>query len=643
MVSSFPPSAVPNWMHKLKNGAYVSNKILERCLLSSMSDDEASQAVEDAITKGILVPKGKATRAKGKRISLCFSQKISELKPDPYCFECHFPGSEPLKKCLSCDRCFHAACQRKNPHRPNYSVPSDKGQPHRFPLNESDMEDSCDEEEVETQPTSLAQATPTAQADSCGLDYNSNINVIPPDPLKREADSSDDVFFVSEKPARQRKRRSTFIKSEEAPNEATDELELCTPCRLLKLADLLNPPHVSIEELNCLLGYSWQTHHTWLKKDVRKYMAKHWSEPDATIVKSVLFQKDILGLSDISTNIELKKYKHLSEFLIDLLDLQHNTGIFFGTNCEEYNATKWLLRDITHDIREIRRCSDCYRYSNESDRSPFWFAKPCTQRHELVYAKQCGSPHWPAKVIRVISKRTDIYDVRYFGGTHSRALVSARDILPIDADISQLNTKWKSTRTFNLALRELRCHMMLLHQPMYLFNFYADPREAEELINRALPHCMEPADVNVSAKRSRAGTPASAKKRKITSATISPLTSKRIQPTRRCSMIVRSEAFREMSLHIAQSLPSLGMREPFVGYQAMLQEVLFLNEELTRSKTELENMKEELKTVKRKRWCQHCLQEAEFDCCFTASYCSDECKRRDKRRHQGTCSLQSKS
>lgn len=38
MVSSFPPSAVPNWMHKLKNGAYVSNKILERCLLSSMSD-----------------------------------------------------------------------------------------------------------------------------------------------------------------------------------------------------------------------------------------------------------------------------------------------------------------------------------------------------------------------------------------------------------------------------------------------------------------------------------------------------------------------------------------------------------------------------------------------------------------------------
>lgn len=367
--------------------------------------DEACQAVEDAIKKGILVPKGKGSRAKGKRISLCFAQKISELqesqKIDPYCFECHLPGSatSPLKKCLSCDRCFHAACQRKNPHRPNYSVPSDKGQPYRFPLNESDMEDSCDEEEEEETPSiTPIPATGVAQSDPYELDCNSNINVITRDPLKREADSSDDVFFVSEQPARQRKRRSTFIKSEEAPNEVSDELELCTPCRLLKLSDLLNPPHVSVEELNCLLGYSWQTYHSWLKKDVRKYMAKHWNERDSALVKNVLFKNDILGLSDISRNIELKKYKHLSEFLTDLLDLQHNTGVFFGTNCEEYNATKWLLRDITHDIREIRRCSDCYRYSNESDRSSFWFAKPCTQRHELVYAKQHGSPHWPAKV-----------------------------------------------------------------------------------------------------------------------------------------------------------------------------------------------------------------------------------------------------
>lgn len=37
MVSSLPPCAVPTWMNKLKNGAYMSNKILERCLLSHMT------------------------------------------------------------------------------------------------------------------------------------------------------------------------------------------------------------------------------------------------------------------------------------------------------------------------------------------------------------------------------------------------------------------------------------------------------------------------------------------------------------------------------------------------------------------------------------------------------------------------------
>ncbi|XP_064535869.1 zinc finger MYND domain-containing protein 11 [Drosophila montana] len=637
MVSSIPPGVVPNWMHKLKNGAYMSNKILERCLLSFMSDDEASQAVEDAIRMGILVPKAKAARAKGKRISLCFAQKISELqkslKTDPYCFECHLPGTEPLKKCLFCVRSFHATCQRKNPHRPNYSVPSDKGQPYRFPLNESDMEESCDEEDEAQQGTATPALTiPVAPNASYELDYNSNISN--KDPLKREADSSDDVFFVSEQPARQRKRRSTLIKSEEAP-EANNELELCTPCRLLKLSDLLNPPHVSIEELNCLLDYSWQTYHSWLKKDVRKYMAKHWTERDSALVKSALFKNDTLGISDISHSIEIKKYKHLSEFLIDLLDLQHNIGIFFGTKCEEYNATKWLLRDITHDIREIRRCSDCYRHSNESNSCTFWFAKPCTQRHELVYAKQYGSPHWPAKVIRVMTRKSNIYDVRFFGGSHSRALVSARDILPIDTDISQLSTKGKNSRTFNAALRELRCHMMLLHQPMYLFNFYADPRDAEDLINRALPHCMEAAEVNASVKRPRAVTPASAKKRKI-AATATAATPKRLQPSRRCSMTSRPELLQQITAHMDTA-------GPFAGYRELVQEVLFLNEELTRNKAELEIMKEELKSVKRKRWCQHCLEEAEFDCCFNASYCSDECKRRDKRRHQGTCGLQLKS
>lgn len=375
--------------------------------------DEASQAIDAAIRVGILEPKRKVLYNKNKRISLCFSQKLEERQisseNDPYCFECHLTGNYAVKKCLFCVRSFHAECIRKNPRRPNYPVPSDKGQTYRFPLNESDMEEEASGEKVIPNEPSIVEQDTT----SYELDYNSNINETPHDSLKREADSSsDDIFFVSEQPARQRKRCSPSVKSEEIPNETNNnEQELCTPCRILRLADLLNPPHMSVEELNCLLGYSWQKHHSWMKNDVRKYMSKHWNSHDTNLVKIVLFKNDVLGLSDIAHSIENKKFKHLSELLIDLLDLQHNIGVFFGTSSEEFNATKWLIRDITHDIREISRCSDCYRHSNEYNQSPFWFAKPCTQRHELVYAKQYGSPHWPAKVsINVLILITMVID-----------------------------------------------------------------------------------------------------------------------------------------------------------------------------------------------------------------------------------------
>jgi len=242
------------------------------------------------------------------------------------------------------------------------------------------------------------------------LDHNSNISHEPiatPEFLKHESPEwDDDVFFVSErKGARQRKQAR--VKDEVQTSSDSDEgsdLQRCTRCRLLTLAALLNPPQLEEQELGRLLRYSWEKHYSWISMDVSKYMAKHWNERDKTLVKRTLFKTKILGLSDIERNIETEKYKYLAEFLMDLLDLQHNIAVFFGPKSVEYNATKWLVRDVTHDIREIRRCPDCYRYSNEASLSQLWFAKPCLQRHELVFAKQTGSPPWPAKVdiLRVV-------------------------------------------------------------------------------------------------------------------------------------------------------------------------------------------------------------------------------------------------
>ncbi|XP_062130089.1 zinc finger MYND domain-containing protein 11 isoform X1 [Drosophila sulfurigaster albostrigata] len=668
MVIGLTPGSVLCWMNKLTNGTSTSHKILERCLHSIMSEDEAIETLDVAIKEGVLVytPNAKSAPASVKRGLLSFTQKLSKqrAKTDPYCFECHLPTSGLVQKCIMCVRSFHVECQRKNPLRPNYSVPSDRCQQYRFPLNESDMEESSDQEASRSVSDTL-EAQRLQELASCELDCNSNINIISQNPLKDESDSSDDVCFVSEQLPRKTKNYGTYVKSEETPhNEDNNELLLCTPCRLLKLAEFLNPPHMSNEELNYLLNYSWQMHHTWVENDVRKYMVNNWSDRDATLVKNILFVNDLLSISDISRSIETKKFKHLSEFLVDLLDLQHNIGIFFGTKCEEYNATKWLLRDITHDLREISRCSDCFRHSIESNRSDFWFAKPCTQRHELVYAKQSGYPHWPAKVIRVMSKKNNTYDVRFFGGSHSRALVPARDILPIDTDTSKL--KIKSSRQYNNAMRELMCHQMLLHHPIYSFSFHADPREAENIINSALPHYMEPC--SRSAKRARLATPKLNTRRSTAETT--PNLPQRVLPRRRCRIAQGPENLQDSTFQMASSvIPSLApelqvsllpevqvslapevqvslapeVQVSIEDYNELMREVLHLNAQLSQKKAEVDIKREELKAVKRKRWCQLCLEEAQFDCCFMASYCSVVCQRRDKRRHQTNCNLQEKT
>ncbi|XP_017106389.2 zinc finger MYND domain-containing protein 11 [Drosophila bipectinata] len=613
MRSDFPPLAIRIWMHKLKKGVALPAATLEKCLLNKMSSDAASLSVANACERGILVPRTEGTRS--KRVSLAFCQKLSSLTipaNDPYCYECHLPGD--LKECPACIRTFHESCRRKDPEKPNYCVPSDKGQPYRLPQNESDEEDE--------NPTEDFPQTPTPEP---LLDHNSNINeghVTSDTPafLKHESlEWDDDVFFVSERKG-SRQRKQANVKDEHQTNldsDTSSELEYCTRCRLLKMASLHNPPQLDKQELASLLKYSWGTHHSWLDRDVSKYMAKNWNDRDRALVKRILFKTKILGVADIERNIASKKYIYLTEFLVDLLDLQHNIAVFYGPKSVEYTATKWLLRDVTHDIREIRKCPDCFRYSNEANLSSLWFAKPCLQRHELVFAKQAGSPPWPAKVISVSRRKPIKYDVRFFGGSHSRALISERDIIPIESDI-QSHFKPKNSKALNAALRELQCHMILSHYSASQFGFYADPKIAENLIQVALSHCNESSE-----------TPQSTKKRKLNSTSSNSPVPKRILPVRRCSIAFRSEALQETGSSYADS----------VIYQNLASEIIQANEELVKCQGELAVMRQKLEAVKRKRWCYLCLKEAAFDCCFTASYCSGECQRRDKRRHQATCKV----
>ncbi|XP_030383394.1 uncharacterized protein LOC115630951 isoform X2 [Scaptodrosophila lebanonensis] len=389
MMQDFPPCAIRIWMLKLQNGATLSINAIAG-LLHSLPLDESRNAVNIALKAGILVP---AAMGKHRRIKVGFCQKLSSLptsKSDPYCYECHLPdsGSELLIRCSACQRSFHGTCQRRNPQKPNYEVPSNQGQPHRFPLNESDLEDELMGEEIDEGHT---LETPAPLIETNNNTYEFDCGVITP--FKCEY-NDDEVLFVCEKLAPERMRKHVEkIKKEpdlqDSSSLSSGELEqqMCTACRLLELRQLHNPPHMTREELCFLLSASFAVHRSWLDTDVQRYMAKNLKACDIALIKRLLFHNEILGVSKISDNIAAKKYNYLMEFLVDLLDLQHNIGVFFGAQCKEYEATKWLLRDVTHDIREIRSCSDCFRYSIEPNKSPFWFAKPCLQRHELVYAK----------------------------------------------------------------------------------------------------------------------------------------------------------------------------------------------------------------------------------------------------------------
>lgn len=148
----------------------------------------------------------------------------------------------------------------------------------------------------------------------------------------------------------------------------------------------------------------------------------------------------------------------------------------------ESDASKCLITNVTHDLLEISRCPDCFRNSSERNQCDLWFAKPCFQRHELVFAKQNGFPYWPAKVLSIIKQDKIIkYDVRFFGGQHSRALIDQHNIQAIDSDLNKLNSC--STLALKKALKELHYHQLLRKYASSEFGYNANPQSVNIILD----------------------------------------------------------------------------------------------------------------------------------------------------------------
>lgn len=300
------------------------------------------------MTPAAASPRPRAALSEVKRVRLPNSQEVRvDTSHDWYCFECHLPGV--LEYCTQCWRSFHRLCYRKNPERPNYTVPSSKKQKNRLPAFSSDTESEADtiarcstamgsEPDVRAS-SSQRIADQTQQKQNLDVVDVTCLNQAEPKPLidDLETKTKVDVVYVGEiRPPNRRRPNTTpsnvSYKSEVSPNDDDDQdLELCTCCRLLKRAHLNNPPNLQPDELSHLINFTFTYNREWLTHDVREYLtSKRLNVKEINLLNHLLLYSPIKRLTDIDIKKQRNEYNFLTEFYVDLLDIQHNMGVFFG-------------------------------------------------------------------------------------------------------------------------------------------------------------------------------------------------------------------------------------------------------------------------------------------------------------------------
>ncbi|KAL1455190.1 hypothetical protein WDU94_009301 [Cyamophila willieti] len=185
-----------------------------------------------------------------------------------------------------------------------------------------------------------------------------------------------------------------------------------------------------------------------------------------------------VDLSTIYEKTKIKKYKNIEEYRADVLTMIHNVVVYHGSLSTIAVKAREMLRECFQSIDDIKCCHFCFKHGNEKVKR-YWFCKPCTPPHDLVYAKQDEPPYWwPAKVFK---KEDTSYDVWFFGD-HNRAKVDICDTKPIAEDVLSLVTK--RTTSFNKAWKELQEHQFLLEELSTVTNnfsiAYTDSSSSEE-------------------------------------------------------------------------------------------------------------------------------------------------------------------
>lgn len=475
------------------SGEEIEHTKLAKHLLKvfPVSAERVESYISNAAADGLIQVVDKPKRPKPKSVYTYTLPNIENYHfpdnhPDVYCYECHMEGA--VSKCEGCLRVFHRSCVRTTAEK---QIEMERFTSKYKRVNMSDfgvVEGTFQEIPAGYSPVSTNASrcgpnqSPSALPNIDVRDNNEILNI--PRNLKKEDNVKqedhkselllDEPQFIGviRPPNRRLEERLNIpsIKPELSGNSIMDNVDFmnryCYPCRQIHGNQYNTPPNMSLQELNYLLKFVINEYKTWLPEDTYSstklfYNRSHVSEvvDNIELCKKLLLRFRI-DVNTIQQKVNKEIYKNLEEFSSDIQDIAHNVAIIHGANSLEYHAVMYFVTDCTYDLYEIRQCSDCYRHSNEKAEID-WFARPCVTRHELVFAKQKGYQYWPAKVIRVYNNK---YDVRFFGDKHSRAVVDATNVKPIDSDFEALKINPKQ-RGFQKAMDELHKHQALINLP----------------------------------------------------------------------------------------------------------------------------------------------------------------------------------
>ncbi|ETN63445.1 hypothetical protein AND_004837 [Anopheles darlingi] len=642
---------------------------------------------------------------------------------DRWCYECHTSKQENMVKCCTCLRSFHTQCVKSflekqlelerfvSDKRITFSSYGATGSRSASRQSDQSPVTTVTTEHESTTSTMDGSESPTVEPNvdvsvaehentEDGEKFRSTSDPSLPANSVKQEDSietipillADGAQFVGvvRSPDRllsQRLNQPPVKPEDDGPLDLQDNEDMmtisCFPCRLLQNPSKLK---TSKKELNYLLNFIVKSHESWLPGDTfSKNMLAKSRKPPLNETTIEICKKMILRLpktmANIHESVAQEHYTTIEQFLVDLRDIVHNVGIIYGALSVEYDAALYLLANCQYDSEELRRCTDCFRHSNEKI-EPHWFARPCTYRHEVVFAKQKSFQYWPAKVLLVTN---DKYDVRFFGNPHSRALLQSQFVKPIDSDQAMLKINPKRPG-FKQAMQELHMYLALQDGPRQSFAFgntfshiaatetgppaIASPlvpvapvrsgpargrppkrrpssavannlRAAKKTTNGPLMQVNDtsvPIVANIFDETAHTrnqttfvnnnnitdtGTPSSLG----SSAPIRlPRTKQNLRMQQRNTDWVKEKLDQARDLETAKNVAIQFITD-------MRSNMIERDQQL---RAEIEELKKRCAEAKRKRWCSACEKEALLECCWNTAYCSQDCRHKHWAEHRST-------